>query len=242
MPIPRSGRYFAAFAILVCIQALNGCRSTRSREAPPPADSRETIVMIRHGEKPAAGLGQISCKGLNRALALPDLLIGRYGKPDFLYAPNPSLQVNDHGGLYSYVRPLASIEPTAIRAGLPVNTQIGYRQIEQLQAALTQPAYANSRVFVAWEHGYLHAFAQQLLRSYGDDPSVIPPWSSNDYDTKVWTTRCAMTAHRVEPTEPGRSRSASSPLHRGKTCFQSACTWRDRPDARSRSGRCAALQ
>ena len=139
--------------------------------------------MIRHGEKPAAGLGQISCKGLNRALALPDLLIGHYGKPDFIYAPNPSFQVNDHGGLYSYVRPLASIEPTAIRAGLPVNAQIGYRQIDQLQAALTQPAYTNSRVFVAWEHGYLHTFAQQFLRSYGDDPSVIPPWPSNDFDT-----------------------------------------------------------
>jgi hypothetical protein len=139
--------------------------------------------MIRHGEKPAAGLGQISCKGLNRALALPDLLIGRYGKPDSIYAPNPSFQVKDHGEFYSYVRPLASIEPTAIRAGLPVNTQIGYRQIDQLQAALTQPAYANARIFVAWEHGYLHDFAQQLLRSYGEDPSVIPPWPSNDYDT-----------------------------------------------------------
>jgi hypothetical protein len=188
MPLRSAGRHFtpkvlSAVAILLFVPALNGCKSNRSREAPPPADSKETIVMIRHGEKPAAGLGQISCKGLNRALALPDLLIGHYGKPDFIYAPNPSFQVNDHGGLYSYVRPLASIEPTAIRAGLPVNAQIGYRQIDQLQAALTQPAYANSRVFVAWEHGYLHTFAQQFLRSYGGDPSVIPPWPSNDFDT-----------------------------------------------------------
>jgi len=44
-----------------------------------PQVNGETIVLIRHGEKPAGGLGQLSCKGLNRSLALPSLLIGRYG-------------------------------------------------------------------------------------------------------------------------------------------------------------------
>lgn len=34
-----------------------------------------TIVIIRHGEKPSAGLGQLSCQGLNRALALPQVLL-----------------------------------------------------------------------------------------------------------------------------------------------------------------------
>jgi hypothetical protein len=85
----------------------------------------ETIVLVRHGEKPAAGLGQLTGKGLNRALALPSLLVGRYGKPDFIYAPNPSVQLYDNrehsGPLYSYVRPLATIESTAIRLGLPMS-------------------------------------------------------------------------------------------------------------------------
>jgi hypothetical protein len=177
-------RTLAAAAILACIQSLTGCRSAQSGSAAvSPADSTETIVMIRHGEKPPGGLGQISCRGLNRALALPDLLIGRYGKPDFVYAPNPSFQVTDNGRPYSYVRPLATLEPTAVRAGVPVNTQFGYTQIDELQKALTQPAYANSHVLVAWEHDYLHSFAQQLLKSYGDDPSVVPAWPAGDYDT-----------------------------------------------------------
>ena len=139
--------------------------------------------MLRHGEKPESGLGQINCKGLNRALALPDLLIGRYGKPDIIYVPNPSDQVKDHGAFYSYVRPLATMEPTAIRAGVTVNTQIGYTQIDQLQKELTQPGYANSRIFVAWEHGYLYDFARQFLNSYGDDPSAVSPWPAGDYDS-----------------------------------------------------------
>src|SRR5271156_394646 len=92
-------------------------------------DKGETIVLVRHGEKPPQGLGQLTCKGLNRALALPDVLIKRYGKPDFIYAPNPSIQVTDRSNTsYSYVRPLVTIEPTAIRLAMPVNAQIGFNE------------------------------------------------------------------------------------------------------------------
>jgi len=146
----------------------------------------ETIVLIRHGEKPPAGLGQLTCKGLNRALALPSVLIGRYGKPAFIYAPNPAVQLHDGSSgptMYSYVRPLATIEPTAIRLGLPVNTQIGFDQIAALQRDLLQPAYAHSTVFVAWEHLYLQEFAQQMLQSYGGNPAQVPDWPNSDYET-----------------------------------------------------------
>src|SRR4026208_70467 len=86
-----------------------------------PARAQETIVFFRHGEKPSAGLGQLTCQGLNRALALPDVLIGRFGTPHYLYAPNPATKISDPGGSFYYVRPLATIEPTAIRAGRSVN-------------------------------------------------------------------------------------------------------------------------
>lgn len=145
----------------------------------------ETIVLVRHGEKPPSGLGQLTCKGLNRSLALPSLLIGRYGRPDFIYAPNPGVQLHDgnSGPMYSYVRPLATIEPTAIRLGLPVNTQIGFDQIATLQQALLQPAYAHSLIFVAWEHIYLRKFAEQMLQSYGGNLSQLPDWPNSDYET-----------------------------------------------------------
>lgn len=155
------------------------------RAAAPLADTEETtetIVMFRHGEEPTADLGQLTCEGLNRAMALPNVLLPRFGEPDFLFAPDPADQL-DHGGLYSYVRPLATIEPTAIRAGRPVNTQLGFRQIAQLQNLLIQPVYAKSLIFVAWEHGYLQAFARQFLKSYGENPEIVPEWPENDYDT-----------------------------------------------------------
>jgi hypothetical protein len=150
-----------------------------------PQVSGETIVMLRHGEKPEGGLGQLTCKGLNRSLALPSLLISRYGKPDFLYAPDPAEQVNDGGAspTYSYVRPLATIEPTAIRLGMPVNAQIGYTHIAELQRELLQPAYAHSLIFVAWEHIKLHDFAVEMLRSYRIGSAKVPDWSDSDYET-----------------------------------------------------------
>jgi hypothetical protein len=143
----------------------------------------ETIVLMRHAEKPETGLGQLNCKGLNRALALPDVLLRRFGKPDYIYASNPAVQSHENGETYSYVRPLATIEPTAIRAGLPVNTQFGLNQIDELQTALTQPSCAHAVVFVVWEHVYLHDLARQLLTAYGDDPSILPAWPKSDYDT-----------------------------------------------------------
>lgn len=142
-------------------------------------------MLVRHGEKPKGGLGQLTCKGLNRALALPSVLIGRYGKPDFIYAPNPSVQVKDGNNQpsYSYIRPLATIEPTAIRLGMPVNAQLGYDQIDELQRTLLQPAYAHSLVFVAWEHIMLYNLARQMLQSYGTNPAQVPEWPNSDYET-----------------------------------------------------------
>jgi hypothetical protein len=66
---------------------------------------------------------------------------------------------------------------------MPVNTQIGFLQIDELQKALLQPAYAHSLIFVAWEHLKLHDFAQQMLKAYGTSPTPLPDWPNSDYDT-----------------------------------------------------------
>ena len=81
----------------------------------------ETIVFIRHGEKPEGGFGQLNCQGLNRALALAPIIAKSFGRPDAIFAPNPSHPKEDAGRLYDYIRPLATIEPTAIWFGLSVD-------------------------------------------------------------------------------------------------------------------------
>ena len=141
----------------------------------------ETIVCIRHGEKPPGGLGQLTCRGLNRALALPAVLLAKYGNPQFVFAPNPTQKV-DSGGTYYYIRPLMTIEPTAVRCGLPVNTQFGYKEIKGLENELEKPQYQNATVFVAWEHALLDDFVKSLVKNNGSDPAQVPPWARDDFD------------------------------------------------------------
>jgi len=143
----------------------------------------ETIVCFRHGEKPPGGLGQLTCRGLNRALALPEVLLAKYGKPQFAFAPRTTQKVDGAGADYFYVRPLATIEPTAIRCGLPVNTQFGYKEIKDLETELEKPEYQDATIVIAWEHLLLDDFVRDLLKTNGGNPSQVPPWPSQDYDS-----------------------------------------------------------
>jgi hypothetical protein len=147
------------------------------------ARAQETIVAIRHAEKPPTSLGQLTCKGLNRALALPKVLIPRYGKPDRIYAPDPGTRIGHLGNLdYSYVRPLITIEPIAIQLEMPVNALIGFKNVGQLRKELLAPENAHSVIYLAWEHVYLNEFAKRLLKAYGKDPSLVPDWPGDEYD------------------------------------------------------------
>lgn len=163
---------------------------------PAPGRVQETIVFVRHGEKPAQGLGQLDCQGLNRSLALPQVLIAKFGKPDYIFAPDPGHQMRDSGIAYNYIRPLATIEPTAIRLGMPVNTQFGAEQIDALQQTLLAPAYAHALIFVAWEHTLLNELVRHLATLGGGDPASIPTWRGSDFDS-MFIVRVARTDGKV---------------------------------------------
>jgi hypothetical protein len=142
----------------------------------------ETLVCVRHGEKPRDGLGQLDCRGLNRALALPSVLLQKFGQPQFIFAPNTTQKVDGTTG-YNYIRPLMTIEPTAIRCGLPVNTDFGFKEIAGLEKELQKPEYQNATIFIAWEHALLDQFAKDMIKSKGGDPGKVPAWPGRDFDT-----------------------------------------------------------
>jgi hypothetical protein len=175
-----TGTLLIALVVFLCGGKFNGRFVSTVRAA----GSGETIVLVRHGEKPIDGLGQLTCMGLNRALKLPAVLIGRFGPAAAIFAPDPAGQVQEGPSnlSYSYVRPLATIEPTAIQLGLPVNTQLLFSDIAGLQNAVTAPTLANSTVFIAWEHKYAYMFAQQMLSHFGQDPTVVPVWNNGDFE------------------------------------------------------------
>ncbi len=166
----------AAAALTLSLLLLNGTRAWSS-------DAVETIVLVRHGEKPDKGLGQLDCQGLNRALALPSVIAKTFGRPRAVFAPDPSQQKVDHGVSYDYVRPLATIEPAAIFFGLPINASFGLSDTHGLRAALEQPLYRNSLVLVAWEHALIETIARGLLAAHGGDPPLVPKWRGDDFDS-----------------------------------------------------------
>jgi hypothetical protein len=184
-------RIFFRPVILFCAVSLGpAIPGSAQTENAKTQDKTETIVCVRHGEKPPSGLGQLTCQGLNRALRLPQVLIRKFGKPNFIFAPDPNQVTHDPAGEFCYVRPLATIEPTAIQCSLPVNTHFGFKDIAGLKQELTKPAYAGATVFVAWEHRYLDDFVKDMVKSSGGDASQVPGWEWSDFDS-IFVVRLA---------------------------------------------------
>ncbi|CAI2510872.1 histidine phosphatase family protein [Serratia liquefaciens] len=140
--------------------------------------AQETLIFMRHGEKPANDSGQLTCKGLNRALALPDVLLDRYGKPDFIFAAGP--KENKTG---SSLRALSTIMPTAVRVGLPIGIQFHADDIAGLQQELLSDKYQNSRIFIAWEHKNLDKAVKNIVAARGGDANLVPEWPGSDFDS-----------------------------------------------------------
>ncbi|MBV8098257.1 MAG: hypothetical protein JOZ31_03775 [Verrucomicrobia bacterium] len=143
--------------VISLVLALVPCLSGQTQQPAKAVDAKvETIVFIRHAEKPEAGLGQLNCRGLNRALALPAVLTSKFGKLDQIYAPDPAGKVHDAAGTFDYLRPLVTIEPTAIRLGMSVSCDYRYDQIKELETELLSPERVGQVIVVVWEHQFLN--------------------------------------------------------------------------------------
>ena len=194
--IHRLTRIASITSALLLLASPYSVAAETSAASAPAAESHKTLILIRHGEKPAEGLGQLDCQGLNRALALPGVLLGKFGKPDFLFAPDPAQQTVDHGQSYYYVRPLATLEPSAIQFGMPVATPFGFKDIDKLRLQLDQPMYRNARVLIAWEHTMAERLVKNLIQSYGGNPADVPRWQSDDFDS-IYIVKVDRTAEKI---------------------------------------------
>ncbi len=144
----------------------------------------ETLVFVRHGEKPALGLGLLNCQGLNRALMLPDWLAANFARPDHIFAPDPHVKATElhgDGQRYDYVRPLLTIGPTAIHLGVPIDTQLPFNDPGLLADTLLDQRYHTTTIYLAWEHANIVEFATVLLTRFGSTAKV-PAWENSDYN------------------------------------------------------------
>ncbi len=178
-------RAYVALPSLLAVSALFlSLESSESRAQ--PADGTQTLVFLRHAEKPEGGLGQLNCQGLNRAIDLSTLLPEKFGKADYVFAANPTRNVEE-GELdnsYSYIRPLMTISPAAIKLGLPVNIEFSANDTSDLARELLEDKYHNSTIYTAWSHGYLPELINKVAgKAVGEKQNITDDWAGNDFDS-----------------------------------------------------------
>jgi len=178
-------RAYVVLPSLLAVSALFlSLESSESRAQ--PVDGTQTLVFLRHAEKPEGGLGQLNCQGLNRAINLSTLLPAKFGKADYVFAANPTRNVEE-GELdnsYSYIRPLMTISPAAIKLGLPVNIEFSANDTSDLARELLDDKYHNSTIYTAWSHGYLPELINKVAgKAVGGKQNITDDWSGDDFDS-----------------------------------------------------------
>lgn len=157
----------------ICLAALVSAILLASSVA--QADS--LYVFFRHGEKPDNHSGQLTCKGLNRALNLPRVLLSRYGEPDALYTSAPYQEKTG-----SSLRPLLTITPLAIQISKPIILSYHADQTRKLTHALLKQT-GSVVTFISWEHKNLVIAVRRLVAKTGGDSTRVPFWSPADFDS-----------------------------------------------------------
>lgn len=135
-----------------------------------PADVALRVVIIRHGEKPDKG-DNLSCKGLNRALALAHVLDTVTGKPDYIYVPTIKV-----GKKTSSDRMFQTVSPFAIQQNLDINTN--YAETDSTGAA-KDVLKKQGMVLMVWEHTNIPPLARAL-----GVPGQLS-WSGKDFGS-IW--------------------------------------------------------
>ena len=143
-------------------------------KAPPaPKGPLLQIVIIRHGEKPTAG-DNLSPEGLERALALPEVLNNLLPRPPhFTYVPCIGTDKEDT----TRVRMMQTVLPYAVQHNLTINSDYAPDEIKGLVKELR---HHRGTVLLVWEHHNIVNIAAGL--------GIKEPqqWPDDDYDS-IWT-------------------------------------------------------
>ena len=139
--------------------------------APPEPVLR--VIIIRHGEKPEEG-DNLSCAGLNRALALPTVLNRLLPTPpDYTYVP--LIGTDDQNT--STARMFQTVTPYAVQHNLTVNSDY---VVDNAKGIAKELRHKRGTVLLVWEHDNIPKIAKKLGLK---DPEE---WPDEDFDS-IWT-------------------------------------------------------
>jgi hypothetical protein len=155
------------------------------------------IVLIRHAEKPDAG-DNLTCKGLNRSLALPGVLFPRFGRPDYTFVAKISA-----GSSTGHVRMLQTIVPFAVKYDLSITSKFDEDDVAGLAKDILKK---EGTVLVVWDHSRLESIARAL----GVVDNTLT-WSSDDYDG-IWVITFSKGIAHLDKQHEGLTPATSCPF------------------------------
>jgi len=147
--------------LIICCHPSSGQQST---------SLLKRVIIIRHGEKPEQG-DNLSCKGLNRALQLPNVLNKKFGIPDYIFVP--SINTGKKTGT---ARMYQTIVPFAVKYNLNINTKYDVDDTKELARDVLK---RNGTVLLVWEHKHI----DNILKALGLQSS--DKWTDDDFDS-IW--------------------------------------------------------
>lgn len=151
------------------------------------------VVLIRHGEKPASG-DNLSCAGLNRALALPAVLNKLLpAPPDYTFVP----LIGTDGQDTTSIRMLQTVTPYAVQHNLTINSD--YRA-DNTTGVAHQLRRCRGTVLVVWEHINLVKIAEKL------GIKELLDWPDTDFDS-IWTVTFSGGGTKGKAKRPVLTRS-----------------------------------
>ncbi|HVW97613.1 MAG TPA: histidine phosphatase family protein [Mucilaginibacter sp.] len=158
-------KYLLSLSVIIFICNLS-CLNASTQKGGPTR-----IIFIRHGEKEDKG-DNLSCQGLNRALQLPKVLVGKYGVPNHIYVPSVSSKKST-----GHARMFQTASPLAIKYGLSINSKFDVDDYKDFAQSLESQS---GTVLVVWEHKSMDNILKALdVKTHGEK------WDDNDYDS-IW--------------------------------------------------------
>ncbi|MBC7755552.1 MAG: histidine phosphatase family protein [Bdellovibrio sp.] len=158
-------------------------------------DKNLKIVIIRHGEKPADNANtsdNLSCKGQNRALQLPAVLLKKMGKPDFTYVPALKLDKNT-----AHSRMFQTVTPLAVKYDLIINSKY---EANDYAAVAKSVQKKSGSVLMVWSHSEMPDLASALGVNHP------PKWNGADFDS-MWIVTYANGKTELTVEQEGLSPS-----------------------------------
>lgn len=128
------------------------------------------VVFLRHGEKPEKG-GNLTCKGLNRSLMLPEVIYSKFGIPNYIYVPKMDEDITT-----KHARMFETVIPLAVKYNLAITSKYEEQDSSEIAEDIKQK---KGIVLVVWEHKAMSGIVHSL--------GIANPlkWTDDDYNS-IW--------------------------------------------------------